>query len=79
MPRIYIASIEKLLKSRKKIVINQKMLTALGFKDCREFATALGNWAYSNDFTYQDKLYDPQEGASWQRFLTAFLKYLITE
>lgn len=56
------------------IIINKKFINSLGYDDYRDFAEALGQWAYTNDFTYRDSLYDPQQGATFQRFLTAFVK-----
>ena len=79
MSKIYYEAIAKRLKNPKAIEVNQKLLTAIGCDDYRDFVLMIGNWAESKDFTYQAKLYDPSEGASWQKFLRAFLKDLISD
>lgn len=64
-----IIKIEKLVKSRKPISINNKFIKRiLGFEDMRDFCESIHNWGYSRDFTYQTLEYD------WQRFLKTYLK-----
>ena len=52
--------------------IDLKIIKKLGFEDYRDFAIALGDWANNRDFTYQGEYYDPDEGATWQKFLELF-------
>lgn len=62
--------IEKLVKSKKAIVINQKFITRiLGFDDMRDFAESLHDFGYTTDFTYLD-----YQTESWQSFLRRYLK-----
>lgn len=80
MPKkIYTQTIAKLLKSGRRIFVNQQLLTAVGADDYRDFAIMLGTWSETKDFTYQANIYDPAERATWQRFLRAFLKDIIAE
>lgn len=39
------------------ITIDKALLKKLHYEDYREFAEALGNWAYNTDFTYRSHLY----------------------
>lgn len=60
--------IERLLKSKKAININNKLAKMCGFEDMRDFFESIHNWGYSRDFTYQTTEYDIQ------RFTRAYLK-----
>ena len=61
--------IELLLKSRKAILVNNKLIKrTLGFEDMREFCEAIHNWGYSRDFTYSIV---PD---NWDRYLRTFLR-----
>jgi hypothetical protein len=66
--------IKSLLKSRKKIVINKKLLKSIDCEDYREFIIVFRNWVYSSDFTYQDYKYTK----SFNTLLRAWLKELLT-
>lgn len=62
--------LERLLKGRKPILINNKLMRLLECnEDIREFAETLGDWAYTTDFTYKDYQLE-----NWQTFLRRFLK-----
>jgi hypothetical protein len=61
--------LEKLVKSKKPILINNKLIKRiLGFSDMRDFCEAINSWGYSHDFTYDTKTED------WQRYLRAWFK-----
>jgi hypothetical protein len=61
--------IERLLKKKEKIVINNKFIKRiLGFDDMRDFYKDVGDWGYCTDFTYRNEEYDNQ------RFLRRYLK-----
>lgn len=62
--------IERLLKSRKPILLNNAFIKkVLGYDDMRDFTKDLGDWGYVTDFTYLD--YQTQ---NWQSHLRRFLK-----
>lgn len=61
--------IEKLVKSKKAILVNNKFIKRiLGFDDMRDFVKDIGDWGHCTDFTYCTEEYD------WQRFLKRYLK-----
>ena len=60
--------IERLIKSKKAININNKLAKMLGFEDMRDFFAEIHEWGYNRDFTYQNTEYD------MQKFLRAFVK-----
>lgn len=61
--------LERLLKSRKPILINNKFIKRiLGFEDMRDFYKAVGDWGHCTDFTYRNEEYDNQ------RFIRRFLR-----
>lgn len=65
----YVA-VERLLKEKKNIPITQELITkVLGFDDMRDFFSAIGNWGYNSDFTYQDDVTE-----NYNKFVRAFLK-----
>lgn len=69
MQKANLIKLEKLLKSKKAIVVNNKFIKRiLGFDDMRDFYKEIGDWGYVNDFTYRTEMYDNQ------RFLRRFLK-----
>jgi len=62
--------IEKLLKGRKPILVNNAFIKkVLGYDDMRDFARDIGDWGYTTDFTYRD-----YQTENWQSFLRRFLK-----
>ncbi len=61
--------IEKLLKSKKTILVNNKLIKRiLGFDDMRDLSKSISDWGYCTDFTYRTEEYD------WQRFIRRWLK-----
>lgn len=61
--------IEKLLKSRKAINLNNKLSRILGFDGMRELFGSIHSWGYSRDFTYQSYINEDM-----QKFLRAYLR-----
>lgn len=41
---------EKVLKSRKPIVVGNALMKGLGYDSTRDFFEELGNWGYNTDF-----------------------------
>lgn len=69
MPTANLIKLERLLKSRSPILINNKFIKKiLGYDDMRDFYKDIGDWGYTSDFTYRNEEYDNQ------RFLRRFLK-----
>lgn len=65
-----LVKIERLVKNRKSIVVNNRFIKdILGFDDMRDFAKSIGDWGYTTDFTYLD--YQTQ---NWQVYLRRYLK-----
>lgn len=60
--------IERLLKTRKTINLNNKLARTLGYDDMRDLFTSIYQWGNTKDFTYQNTEYD------MQRFLRAYLR-----
>ncbi len=61
--------LEKLLQSKKAILLNNKLIKrTLGFDDIRDFLKVISDWGYARDFTYQTETED------WQRFLRLWIK-----
>ena len=54
-----------------KPVVNKDLLKKLGFDDYREFVTAFGDWAYSEDFTYREKIYT----SSFEHLLQEYINW----
>jgi hypothetical protein len=54
-----------------KPVVNKALLKKLGFEDYREFIVEFGNWAYSEDFTYREKIYT----SSFERLLQNYIEW----
>lgn len=62
--------VQKLLKSKKAIVINDTMMHTLGYDNTRDFFAALGNWGYNSDFGRFSEATD----TSVQSYIRTFLK-----
>lgn len=60
--------IERLIKSKKAVNINNKLVKMLGFDDMRDFFESIHSWGYSRDFTYQTTQDD------MQRFTKAYIR-----
>ena len=60
----------KLIKERKPIIVNNKLIKrVLGYDDMRDFAQEIGDWGYVTDFTYRD-----YQTENRQTFLRRFLR-----
>lgn len=57
------------------MIVNKILLKRLGLEDYREFAEALGHWAYTTDFTYNERAYT----TSFDRLVQAFVKESLEE
>ncbi len=70
--KINTKAIVKIIKSKEKIAIDNKLMKALGLDDARDLFKELGDFGYSTEFTYRGYL-----TTDVQRFLKAFLRELI--
>ncbi len=69
MNQANIVKLDRIVKSRKAIVINNKFIKRiLGLDDMRDFYRAVSEWGDSTDFTYQT---EPEDN---QSFLRRFIK-----
>ena len=65
--------LKKVLSLKKSIIVDQKLVEAMGFDDMRDFAEALHSWGHCRDFTYSKIEYN------WQKFLRQFIKEYFLE
>ncbi len=63
-----LVKIERLLKSKKAIKFNNKLVKLLGFDDMRDFFEDIHSWGHSRDFTYQTTQDD------MQKFIRAYIR-----
>lgn len=64
--------IKALIKSRARIIVSDALIRALDFDDVRDFTKSLGDWGYTTDFTYRDRLTDNFQ-AHIREYLRSFL------
>lgn len=64
---------EKVLKSRKAIVIDNKLMKGLGYEDTRTFFEQMGNWGYNTDFGYLPEAADLRVQSYLRAFIRSFL------
>lgn len=60
----------KVLKSRRAIIVNDRLMKGLGYTDTRSFFEVLGNWGYNTDFN----TISPAAEDRTQSYLRAFVR-----